>query len=270
MAAPTATALADALRPLTSDPKRAALFLDIDGTLAPIVGRAEDAHVPQGTSRLLGTLGRRYGAVTCVSGRSAAEARRLVGVGSIAYAGTHGAELLEPGARASRFLPAFESHTDRVRAFVAEHDGAELRTLRVRIEDKGPIMAFHWRGAPREEAAHEHLRIVAEDAEAHDLAVHWGRKVLEIRPPVPVDKGRAVREVTRRVEVETALFAGDDTTDLDGFTALDELEAEGGLRATVRVGIRSEEGPAAIVERADIVVDGVQGFVPVLETLVEG
>ncbi|MGI8440976.1 MAG: trehalose-phosphatase [Thermoleophilaceae bacterium] len=270
MAAPTATALADALRPLTGDPRRAALFLDIDGTLASIVARAEDAHVPQGTSRLLGRLGRRYGAVTCVSGRSAGEARRLVGVGSIAYAGTHGAELLEPGARTSRFLPAFESYTDRVRAFVAEHDGADLRTLRVRIEDKGPIMAFHWRGAPSEEAAHEHLRGVAEDAEAHHLAVHWGRKVLEIRPPVPVDKGRAVREVTRHVAVEAALFAGDDTTDLDGFTALDELEKENALRAAVRVGIRSEEGPAAIVERADIVVDGVLGFVPVLETLVEG
>jgi len=270
VAAPTATALADALRPLTSDPKRAALFLDIDGTLAPIVGRAEDAHVPQGTSRLLGTLGRRYGAVTCVSGRSAAEARRLVGVGSIAYAGTHGAELLEPGAGGSRFLPTFESYTDRVRAFVGEHDRADLRTLRVRIEDKGPVMAFHWRGAPSEEAAHEHLRAVAEDAEAHDLAVHWGRKVLEIRPPVAVDKGRAVREVTGRVAVEAALFAGDDTTDLDGFTALDELEEENALKAAVRVGIRSGEGPAAIVARADIVVDGVGGFVPVLEALAEG
>ncbi len=270
MAAPTATTLADALRPLTSDPARSALFLDIDGTLAPIVGRAEDAHVPQGTSRLLGRLGRRYGAVTCVSGRSAAEARRLVGVGSIAYAGTHGAELLEPGARASRFLPEFEGHTARVRAFVAGHDVAELRTLRVRIEDKGPIMAFHWRGAPDEDAAHEHLRGVAESAEGEDLAVHWGRKVLEIRPPVPVDKGRAVREVTGRTQVEGALFAGDDTTDLDGFTALDELEEDGALRVTVRVGIRSDEGPAAIVERADIVVDGVPGFVPVLEALAEG
>ena len=95
-------------RPLTADPPRAAVFCDIDGTLAPIVERAEDAHVREEASLLLGRLARRYGCVACVSGRSAAEARRLVGVGGIAYAGSHGAELLEPGAASPRIDPGVQ------------------------------------------------------------------------------------------------------------------------------------------------------------------
>src|SRR4051794_23071502 len=67
-------ALAEGLAPLTEEPAKAAVFCDIDGTLAPIVGRAEDARVPERVSKLLGGLGRRYGLVACVSGRAAAEA----------------------------------------------------------------------------------------------------------------------------------------------------------------------------------------------------
>ena len=91
MSAPTAQTLRESLRPLTDDPDGAAIFCDIDGTLAPIVARPEQAHVREEISLLLGRLGRRYRCVACVSGRPVSEARRLVGVGSIAYAGAHGA-----------------------------------------------------------------------------------------------------------------------------------------------------------------------------------
>jgi trehalose 6-phosphate phosphatase len=259
--------LAEALKPLTDDPGRAAVFCDIDGTLAPIVRRAEDAHVREEVSLLLGRLGRRYACVACISGRSAAEARRLVGVGSIAYAGSHGAELLEPGAKRARLVPAFKSWEKRVRKFAKEHDTRDLRTVRVRIEDKGPIVAFHWRGVPDEDAARTLLEGLAQEAEATGLGSHWGRKVLEVRPPVPVDKGQAVRDFVKRANVRTALFGGDDATDLDGFNALDALLAEGALDTAVRVGVRSEEGPREIVERADLVVDGVDGFARVLAAL---
>jgi trehalose 6-phosphate phosphatase len=265
--APTAETLAAALRPVTADPAGAAILCDIDGTLAPIVMRAEEAHVPETVSRLLGRAARRYGLVACISGRSAADARRIVGVGGIAYAGSHGAELLEPGATRARISPAFESWTDRVADFIASRDDRELRRLRVRIERKGPIAAFHWRGVPDEDAARTRLEGIAQEAEAAGLDFHWGRKVLEIRPPVPVDKGQAVRELVERSGARTALFGGDDATDLDAFAALDALVEEGVLEAAVKVGVRSDEGPAAIVERADHVVDGTDGFVVVLEAL---
>ena len=269
MSAPTAETLAESLRPLTSDPARAAVFCDIDGTLAPIVQRAEDAHVREESSKLLARLGRRYGLVACVSGRSAAEARRLVGVGSIAYAGSHGAELLPAGSSTPRVLPAFRSWERRVKDFAAGTDTPELRTLRVRIEDKGPIAAFHWRGVPNEEAAQTRLEGLAQEAEAAGFAIHWGRKVLEVRPPVPIDKGGAVRDLLASSSLDRALFGGDDATDLDAFSALETMVEEGTLSHAVKVGVRSDEGPAAIVERADLAVDGTDGFVQVLAALAE-
>jgi trehalose 6-phosphate phosphatase len=252
---------------VTADPGRAAIFCDVDGTLAPIVQRPEDARVPEETSRLLGRLARRYGCVACVSGRSVADVRRLVGVGGVAYAGSHGAELLEPGSTTPRVAEAFKNWERQVKAFVAERDTAELRSLRIRIEDKGPIMTFHWRGAPDEDTARTHLEGLAQEAETAGLAIHWGRKVLEIRPPVPVNKGQAVRDLVLRTGVRTALFGGDDVTDLDGFAALETLVEEGTLEAAVRVGVRSEEGPPEIVRQADLVVDGIEGFQRVLAEL---
>jgi trehalose 6-phosphate phosphatase len=252
---------------LTADPGRAAIFCDVDGTLAPIVSRPEDAHVPEETSRLLGRLARRYGCVACVSGRSVADVRRLVGVGGVAYAGSHGAELLEPGSSTPRVQEAFKSWEQQVKGFVSERDTPELRAMRIRIEDKGPIMTFHWRGAPDEDRARTYLEGVAQEAETAGLAIHWGRKVLEIRPPVPVDKGQAVRDLVLSSGVRTALFGGDDVTDLDGFSALATLVEEGTLDAAVRVGVRSDEGPPEILEQADLVVDGIEGFQQVLAEL---
>jgi trehalose 6-phosphate phosphatase len=260
--------MADVLRPLTAAPKRAAIFCDVDGTLAPIVRRAEDARVPDTTARLLGTLGRRYALVACVTGRSVAEARRLVGVGTVSYAGVHGAEMLGPGASQPSLEAEFRGFEKRVRRFAADQDTRDVRMLRIRIEDKGAIQAFHWRGAPDETSAHARLEGIAQAAEEAGLGVHWGRKVLEVRPPVEIDKGHAVRELVGRSAVRTALFGGDDLTDLDGFAALDALVAEGVLDAAVRVGVRSDEGPDEIVERADLTVDGVAGFAAVLEALV--
>jgi trehalose 6-phosphate phosphatase len=264
---PPVETLTEALRPLTERPASAAVLCDIDGTLAPIVERAEEAAVPEQTSRLLGRIARRYAVVACISGRGAAEARRIVGVGGIAYAGSHGAELLLPGQTQAELVPAFATWADRVREFALAKDSPELRRLRIRIEDKRAIFAFHWRGAPDEDAARTFVERVAAEAESAGFITHWGRKVLEIRPPVPIDKGHAVRELLRRKPVRIALFGGDDATDLDVYDALGELLSAGQLDHAICVGVRSTEGPPAIVERADLVVDGTQGFVQVLEVL---
>ena len=143
----------------------------------------------------------------------------------------------------------------------------DLKQLRIRIEDKGPINAFHWRDVPDETAAETWLQGVAQEAQADGFDIHWGRKVLEIRPPVPVDKGQAVKTIVESTGVNAALYGGDDVTDLDAFSALDALEGDGSLATALRVGVRSEEGPAGIVERADLVVDGVPGMIEVLAAL---
>ena len=233
----------DALRPLTEAPERSAIFLDVDGTLAPIVERAADAAVPDDTRELLQELADRYALVACVSGRGAEDARRLVGLPQLTYAGAHGAELLEPG-KPVRVLPAFAEWADRVHAFAAAH------AVGARMEYKGPIVAYHWRGIPGLGAK---LKEVADEAERQGFITHWGRKVLEIRPGVPVNKGQAVKELSKGMQ--TVLYAGDDVTDLDAFAVAD-----------VTVGVASAEGPPEIRD-ADIVVDGPEEFVEVLRAL---
>ncbi len=263
---PAAT-LAEALEPLRADPSRSAILLDIDGTLAPIVRHADDAHVPESTRTALIAVANLYGVVACVSGRQAATARRMVSIGSLTYVGAHGVEVLPPGGTTVQLDREVAAWQDRVQRFAAAHYDDELRRLRVREEDKQAIRALHWRGAPDEDAAEAALREVAAAAEQAGLAVHWGRKVLEIRPPVDISKGNGIKKLLRAHDVDAALYVGDDRTDIDGFDGLRELVEQGRLRAAVCVGVLSEETPPELREHADVLVDGPPGVRGMLEAL---
>jgi trehalose 6-phosphate phosphatase len=264
-----ATISLDALAPLRADPAHAAVLLDIDGTLAPIVNLASDARVPERTRQLLAQVAKRYGVVACVSGRRASEARAMVSVGTISYLGSHGAELLRAGWTQPVLDDKLAHWARRVQEFGREVVTPDLRRLRVRIEDKGLIVAFHWRGAPDEDAARAAIDSIAARAESAGLRTHWGRKVLEVRPPVRIDKGMGISTFLAEEDVEAALYVGDDRTDLDAFNALTELVHEGRLKRALRVGVQSEEGPDEIASATDFVVDGTGGVRDLLSMLLE-
>ena len=263
----TSALLDEALAPLRSNPRRSAVLLDIDGTLSPIVEIAADASVPEQTRQLLIQISRRYGLVACVSGRRASEARAMVSIGSITYVGTHGAELLRAGWTEPVLDERVREWADRIAAFRREADTPELRRRRIRIEDKGPIAAFHWRGAADETAARETVDALATHAQAAGLEVHWGRKVMEVRPPVRIDKGAGITSLLQQSEIDGALYAGDDVTDLDAFEALGRLAADGALQYAVCVGVSSEDGPPEIEARADVTVAGTDGMRELLAAL---
>ena len=262
-----AATLAEALEPLRTDPGRAAVLLDVDGTLAPIVRHADDAHVPEPTRAQLIAVAKRYGVVACVSGRQATTARRIVSLGSIAYVGAHGAELLRPGGTGVELDEDVATWEERVRAFAHAAWTDELHRLRVRHEDKRAIAAYHWRGAPDEAAAEAAVRDLAQRAEDAGLSAHWGRKVLEVRPPVAMDKGRGVQRLLDGGDLAAALYVGDDLTDLDAFAGLRELVEHGRLGAAVCVGVRSDETPPELEDAADTLVDGPLGVRALLEAL---
>jgi trehalose 6-phosphate phosphatase len=266
LVSPAAT-LVEALEPIRSDPTRAAVLLDIDGTLAPIVRHAADAHVPDATRSLLIEISKRYRVVGCVSGRRAATARQIVAIGTIAYVGNHGGELLRPRATTPEVDPEVAAWTARVRDFAARADTAELQKIRVRNEDKDAIAAFHWRGAPDEEAAALAVAGVAALAQAEGLVVHWGRKVLEVRPPVALDKGLGIAALLRGAPVTAAMYVGDDTTDLDAFRGLRRLVQSGALQSAVCVAVSSDETPVELAQEADLTVDGTDGVRGLLEAL---
>lgn len=256
--------LAQALEPLRADPAHAAVLLDIDGTLAPIVRHAEDAHVNEATRALLIEISKRYGLVGCISGRRAATARRIVAIGSISYVGNHGGELLRAGASTVELLPEVEGFSERIRQFSLAAYTSEHERLRVRAEDKHSIAAFHWRGAPDEDAAAKAVREIASRAEDEGLAVHWGRKVLEVRPPVTLHKGIGVNALLDGQPIQTAMYAGDDSTDLDAFNALRQRSE---LRCVVCVAISSREAPAQLTEQADLIVDDQSSVRELLQAL---
>jgi trehalose 6-phosphate phosphatase len=262
-----AATLSETLQPLRAEPARAGVLLDVDGTLAPIVRHADDAAVPEPTRALLIQVARRYGCVACVSGRQASVARQIVSIGSIAYIGNHGVELLRPGGTEVELDREVAAWEGRIRRFADDAYGDELRRLRVRAEDKRAIAAFHWRGAPDEAAAERAVRQVAERAEAAGLRTHWGRKVLEVRPAVDIDKGRGIRRLLRDADLKAAVYVGDDRTDIDAFDGLRTLVEQGRLGTAACVGVRSDETPRELEEAADTLVDGTAGVRQLLEAL---
>ena len=215
-----AATIEELLQPLRDDPKRSAVLLDVDGVLAPIVQQPDDAHMPETTRRPLIEVARRYGTVACVSGRRASDARRIVSLGSIAYLGSHGSEVLRPGSIAPELDVELQAWTRRVQAFAHDAFGEKLRRLRVRLEDKEAIAALHWRGTPDEDDALAAIEDVAEAAEKAGFVTHWGRKVLEIRPPVRIDKGAGIVGLLGETDLAAAVYVGDDVTDLDAFRGL--------------------------------------------------
>jgi trehalose 6-phosphate phosphatase len=263
---PAAT-LVEALEPIRSDPRGAAVLLDIDGTLAPIVRHADDAHVPEATRTLLIEIASRYGLVGCVSGRRASTARQIVAIGTIAYVGNHGGELLRPRAARVEVDPELVAWTARVRAFAQRAMTVERQRVRVRSEDKDTIAAFHWRGAPDEEAAAGAVAEIAQLAEREGFVVHWGRKVLEVRPPVKLDKGLGVTALLRGSSVTAALYVGDDSTDVDAFRGLRRLVESGRLAIAVCAAVSSDEAPAELAAEADLTVEGTTGVRELLEAL---
>jgi trehalose 6-phosphate phosphatase len=230
----------DALARLSEDPARAAVLLDVDGTLAPIVARPELAAVPEETRAEVRGLVERYALVACVSGRSGEDARRLVGVEGVIYVGVHGLELAAEAERWRETLRPF------------------ARLAWPWLEDKGLTVALHWREAENERAA---LESVAEQAEAVGLEARLGRKVLELRPPVEADKGTAVRALLEERGLRRALYAGDDTTDLDAFRGLD------GLEVAVRIAVASAEAPPGLREAADLTVSSPAQLLELLRRL---
>jgi trehalose 6-phosphate phosphatase len=231
------------------------VFTDFDGTLAPIVDDPDRALPLPGAVEMLGRLADRYGRVAVVSGRSVRYlqrrlqvpgddvASRLVLVGLYGLERADGGELLaHPDA--APWAPIIE----RIGQEAA--DGAPAG---VGVERKGLTLSLHARRAP------EHLAwIEAFAADASDktgLEITAGKMLLELRPPIAVDKGTVVEEMA--AGLEAVCFAGDDVGDLAAFAALARLRAAG--VATLAVAVRSDESPPALLDEADLIVDGPSG-----------
>lgn len=245
-------------------PREALIASDFDGTLSPIVPDPAAARAYPGASDALSRLSSLAGTVAIITGRPAADAVALGGLGGIPgliVLGHYGAQRWQDGTVSADLVP---DGVDRARgelpAIVASApDG-------VRIEDKGTALAVHTRRAARPEEALDWLRApLSSLAERTGLALEPGRLVLELRPR-GTDKGQALRRLVAERAARSALFCGDDLGDLAAFEAVRALRADGVAGCAVASG--SPEAPE-VAEAADLVVNGPPGVVALLAALAD-
>ena len=254
----------DALAPFLRDPAGAGVFCDFDGTLAPIVEVPSEARPQEGAADALERLASRMGRVGVVSGRPVSFLRSHLGGHGLLLFGLYGLETVEEQPGQGGEGGEVNVHPDaagwqEVVEEVAER--AQEADLGFFVEPKGLSIAVHFRSDPsREPAAREWAEA---EAERTGLDLHPGRQSYELRPPVRRDKGTVVEEQGR--DLGAVAFLGDDHGDLAAFDALDRLAGAG--VAVLRVGVRSEEAPPELLERADLVLEGPDDVVALLRRL---
>jgi len=233
------------------------VFLDYDGTLAPIAARPELASLPGSTRRLVGTLAA-LAPVAIISGRDLRDVSALVGLDRLVYAGSHGLDIAGPGGlrleneEGTRCLPDLDAAEAELRRMLLAIHGAQVERKRFSI-------AAHYRNV----AAGDEAAVAA--AASHVLQAHprlrraVGKKVIELRPDIDWDKGRAVGWLLEKLDppgIPLPVYVGDDVTDEDAFAALSGR----GLTAVVTGG----EHPT----RAEYSLPGHSGVERFLELLI--
>ena len=229
------------------------LITDLDGTISTLTGTPAEATVSPACRRHLEAIAASVALVAVVTGRTAEEGRRIVGLEGIIYVGLHGFSLAMPPVWSEA---AMATYTVLTRSILDNL----VRTIAVPgivFEDKGPLIALHYRQAADPPAARRAiLDAIAAAPMARRFAMYEGKMMVELRPPIPsVHKGAAVRHLATDRALRSILYLGDDVTDIDGFRVLREASAFRG--ASVVVG--SRETPSEVLAEADYLVEGVDG-----------
>lgn len=293
-----ADALAATLRAVAAAPRATALFCDIDGTVSPIVSDPYQAVVPEPFRAALAALAPRLGLLAFVTGRDVRQAAAMVGLQGVAYVGLHGFDRMAPDGAVSRD-PAAEPYVEAVQRMARRVRGLDAARLGLVVENKGPMLDLHYRKAADPDATLAELEAeVLRPARDLGLAVATGHFLVELRPPVAIDKGTAVLSLLRSGPgpgagpgvggddgagggnesagggdesggpYQTAIFLGDDLTDCTGFAAVHEWARAGGGTA-LAVAALTPETPRKVKDDADVWVAATPGVFEVLTALLE-
>jgi trehalose 6-phosphate phosphatase len=250
-----------AIEALAAQPAAAALVLDFDGVLAPIVEEPETSAMPERVAVSLAQLAASLGTVAVISGRPAGFLTSRVRVPGIRLLGSYGMEQVKDGngqlsPAAAGWLVAVDSALEELASLLGTLPG-------VRIEAKPVSVAVHWRQAPdRDAAAAAVEEATARVAAATGLRLEPGKLVSELRPPIDVDKGSAVAALIREARPAVTVYAGDDLGDLP---ALRVVREAGGYCLAVDHGAETDP---RLLAAADQVIAGTGGFADWLAELV--
>ncbi|MCC6616884.1 MAG: trehalose-phosphatase [Anaerolineae bacterium] len=233
---------------------RLGLVTDVDGTISPIVSRPEAAQVTPRSRELLTALAARLALVGVISGRAAADVRERVGVAEMVYVGNHGMERwtddhVQVVPEVQAYRPALVAVAEGIRAHLPP--GAQ-------IDDKGATYSIHYRNvADPARTKTEVTPLLLQLSAEHGIKLVQGRMIFELRPPLEIDKGTAFTALVRDYQLDAAIYLGDDTTDADALHACQRLRESGECYA-IGVGVLADETPAAVIESADVVAQGIE------------
>lgn len=246
------------------------LLLDIDGTISPLAPTPEAARLLPGVAALLERALARFEVVAAVSGRGAADARRMVGISGLLYIGNHGLEHWLPGEDAPQIVPQARPYLAAIAQAMDQADHAlTTRLPGVYVERKGASGSIHTRGcAQPQQALQTALETTRPITERLGLRLSQGKMIAEVRPPLALDKGTAVAGLVHERGLRAALYMGDDVTDIDAFRALRHLR-ETGVCAGLSVAVLHEEAPPALAAEADFTLPSIEAVPAFLTWLIE-
>lgn len=246
------------------------LLTDIDGTISEMAATPGAAFIVDAAREALADLRLNVSVVGAVSGRAAADARRMLDLPSLLYIGNHGFESIDGGVQSvvGGAEESVQSVQEALSEIQAEISLAEIGDG-VLIENKRFTGSIHYRLVARPETAHPVVSdIVRRAAARHGLRTVEGRMVVELRPDLLVNKGTAIDAVIAVKSLASLVFLGDDVTDIDGFRAIARHRADASFKG-LTVAVVSPDSNPLVGEAADVVLHGVGECVATLRRVAE-
>jgi trehalose 6-phosphate phosphatase len=241
------------------------LFTDIDGTISHVAATPEEARIVDNARVALEQIAEKITIVGAITGRAAESAHGLLGVEGAIVIGNHGYERWHKGERWIH-PSAISSRAEiavAVDAISVVISSAPLLEGAI-VENKDLSASVHYRRVSDQVKAQDLLRrLVLVIAELHDLVVTEGKLVFEIRPKATVNKGTAIHDIAMELGLLGVVYLGDDVTDVDAFRSMSMLDKS--TITSLSVGIVSEETHDSVKEAADLLVNGVDDCVELLQ-----
>ena len=244
---------------------RIGLLSDLDGTISEIVPQPNMASVSPQIRSSLRELHFRLALVAIVTGRLASQARDIVGIQELIYVGNHGLERMEKGRvsiveEGRPFAHLLEKLMERVRE--------RTRSEELTFEDKGSSFAVHYRLAENPAKARRLVVQAIRELAGHQVRLLAGKSVIDVLPPVNLNKGTAVMSLVNDFSLSGAILMGDDTTDVDSFRSARELPARQSF-SNIAIAVVGPDSPPELEKDADFTLSSVSEVENFLAWLVE-
>lgn len=244
------------------------LVLDIDGTLSPIAPTPDEAKLYPGIAAFL-EQAKRSTHVAILTGRAIESGAAMVNVDGITYIGSHGLEWSSglPTPQTTKIIPEALSFIEPGQHLLdlAEHQLTGFPGLLVERKRIGG--SIHYRLCSDQERARQAIvSLLSEPARQVHMRLSEGKKTVEIRPLLAVDKGQSLKRFAQQYGLRGVVFAGDDVTDLDAIMEVARLRQRG--LAACSIVVQHPDTVPALLENADIIVQEVDGMAELLGKMV--